>query len=111
MFTSREYQDENSKDYQLNKSQLGEMLNFIDGQMSPENCIFIATTNHIERLDPALIRPGRFDLQIEMKYLDYELASQMCERFNQNPDDILKDEKLPISPAYLQAKLIENLYK
>lgn len=111
MFRSREYQDETNKDHKLNNVQLGEILNFIDGQLSPENCIFIATTNHIERLDPALIRPGRFDLQIEMKYLDYELASQMCERFNQNPDDILKDEKLPISPAYLQAKLIENLYK
>ena len=112
MFTSREYINDNDKENnrQLSKSSLGEILNFIDGQMSPENCIFIATTNHIERLDPALIRPGRFDLQIEMKYLDYDLAVQMCKRFNQDPDKILKDEKLPISPAYLQAKLIENLY-
>lgn len=111
MFTSREYMDENDKKQSNNaKAQLGQILNFIDGQMSPENCIFIATTNHIERLDPALIRPGRFDLQIEMKYLDYDLAVQMCKRFNQEPDKILKDEKLPISPAYLQAKLIENLY-
>lgn len=63
MFTSREYMDENDKKQSNNaKAQLGQILNFIDGQMSPENCIFIATTNHIERLDPALIRPGRFDL-------------------------------------------------
>lgn len=111
MFASREYMDENDEKQSNNaKAQLGQILNFIDGQMSPENCIFIATTNHIERLDPALIRPGRFDLQIEMKYLDYDLAVQMCKRFNQEPDKILKDEKLPISPAYLQAKLIENLY-
>lgn len=112
MFTSREYSKSNTdkNEKQLDKALLGDILNFIDGQASPENCIFIATTNHIERLDPALIRPGRFDLQIEMKYLDYELACKMCKRFNKDPDVILKDETLPISPAYLQSKLIENLY-
>ncbi|KAK4683993.1 hypothetical protein P7C73_g6212, partial [Tremellales sp. Uapishka_1] len=43
---------------------LSGMLNAIDGVSSQEGCILIATTNHLTRLDPALSRPGRFDLWI-----------------------------------------------
>jgi len=44
------------------------LLNAIDGAASREGRILIMTTNHRERLDPALIRPGRVDLQISFKY-------------------------------------------
>ncbi|KAL9715302.1 Complex III assembly protein translocase and chaperone [Leucoagaricus gongylophorus] len=37
-------------------------LNALDGVASGEERIIFMTTNHIERLDPALIRPGRVDL-------------------------------------------------
>ncbi|KAK7467262.1 Complex III assembly protein translocase and chaperone [Stygiomarasmius scandens] len=37
-------------------------LNAIDGVASGEERILFLTTNHIERLDPALIRPGRVDM-------------------------------------------------
>jgi chaperone BCS1 len=40
------------------------LLNAIDGIMPKEGNIFIMTTNHIERLDPAFIRPGRCDVNI-----------------------------------------------
>ncbi|WVO13986.1 hypothetical protein L204_101611 [Cryptococcus depauperatus] len=40
------------------------LLNAIDGVSSQEGCVLVATTNHIEHLDPALSRPGRFDVQI-----------------------------------------------
>lgn len=43
------------------------LLNVLDGTLSPEDVIFIMTTNHIEKIDPALIRPGRMDLSIEIK--------------------------------------------
>ena len=35
----------------------------LDGLYSTEDTIYIATTNHIDRLDPAMIRHGRFDIQ------------------------------------------------
>lgn len=44
------------------------LLNAIDGVASHEGRILIMTTNHRERLDPALIRPGRVDMQIEFGY-------------------------------------------
>jgi len=45
---------------------LAYLLNVLDGTMAPEDVIFIMTTNHIEKLDKALIRPGRIDLDIEL---------------------------------------------
>jgi chaperone BCS1 len=37
-------------------------LNALDGVASGEERIVFMTTNHIEKLDPALIRPGRVDV-------------------------------------------------
>jgi mitochondrial chaperone BCS1 len=37
------------------------LLNALDGVASGEERIVFMTTNHVERLDPALIRPGRVD--------------------------------------------------
>lgn len=37
------------------------MLNALDGLMSTDGVITVMTTNHIERLDPALVRGGRVD--------------------------------------------------
>ncbi len=37
-------------------------LNALDGVRSQEGQILFMTTNHIENLDPALLRPGRTDL-------------------------------------------------
>lgn len=42
------------------------LLNVLDGTMCPENVIFIMTTNHPEKLDPALTRYGRIDLKFEL---------------------------------------------
>lgn len=39
-------------------------LNALDGVASGEERIIFMTTNHLERLDPALIRPGRVDLPV-----------------------------------------------
>ncbi|KAI6671437.1 hypothetical protein NL676_006322 [Syzygium grande] len=49
---------------------LSGLLNFIDGLWSScgDERIIVFTTNHIEKLDPALLRPGRMDLHIPMSY-------------------------------------------
>lgn len=49
---------------------LSGLLNFIDGLWSScgDERIIIFTTNHKERLDPALLRPGRMDMHIHMSY-------------------------------------------
>jgi hypothetical protein len=58
----------NNLDVQGNdKLSLSTVLNILDGPMSPRDIIFIMTTNHPEKLDPALIRPGRMDLSITIR--------------------------------------------
>lgn len=97
------------------KSILSELLNFLDGSSSPDSCIIIATTNHIEKLDPAIIRSGRFDIKIQMGKISRDLAIQMCEDFNCNPEEILDDSTTEYNPSELQSKLIfdskNRLYK
>ncbi|XP_019244576.1 PREDICTED: AAA-ATPase At3g28510-like [Nicotiana attenuata] len=49
---------------------LSGLLNLIDGLWSScgDERIIIFTTNHVEKLDPALLRPGRMDVHIHMAY-------------------------------------------
>lgn len=46
---------------------LSGLLNVLDSVSSEEGRITFATTNHIEKLDPALTRPGRMDVKLEYK--------------------------------------------
>ena len=45
-------------------------LNILQGTLTIENSVFIVTTNHIDHLDPAFYRDGRFDVKIELKLCD-----------------------------------------
>jgi len=42
------------------------LLNCLDGVYYKEGLITVMTTNHVEKLDPALIRPGRMDLKVNI---------------------------------------------
>ncbi|KAJ7606200.1 hypothetical protein FB45DRAFT_950840 [Roridomyces roridus] len=46
---------------------LSGLLNVLDSISSGEGRITFATTNHIDHLDPALIRPGRMDVKVRIK--------------------------------------------
>lgn len=50
------------------KLDLQYLLMKLDGLESANNRIIIATTNHPERIDPALLRPGRFGIQLNLTY-------------------------------------------
>lgn len=54
------------------------LLNAIDGVGSGDGRIFFMTTNCAEKLDPALVRPGRADLHL---HLGWPTASQVCRIF------------------------------
>lgn len=82
------------------------LLQLLDGINSCNKTIFLATTNYIDRLDPALIRDGRFDIKIEMKNFDYDEAVEMCNKFNVDSEVVFRDEQFPINPAYLQNKIV-----
>lgn len=80
-------------------SPLHEILNAMDGMQTPDGLKFIVTTNHIGRLDPAIVRPGRIDEVIEVGPLSRDSARQMFKAFY-GRDGI--DAYLPRTGAELQ---------
>uniref|UniRef100_A0A803LSX4 AAA+ ATPase domain-containing protein n=1 Tax=Chenopodium quinoa TaxID=63459 RepID=A0A803LSX4_CHEQI len=62
---------------------LSGLLNFIGGIWSAcgEERIIVFTTNHVDKLDPALIRPGRRDLHIELSYCRYEAFKMLAKNY------------------------------
>jgi len=43
---------------------LSGLLNVLDGFAAPTGVLFMMTTNYVEKLDPALLRPGRIDYKL-----------------------------------------------
>ncbi|KAF8013022.1 hypothetical protein BT93_I1015 [Corymbia citriodora subsp. variegata] len=62
------------KEQKSSKVTLSGLLNFIDGIWSAcgGERLIVFTTNHLDKLDPALIRRGRMDKHIEMSYCCFE---------------------------------------
>merc|ERR1719502_48290 len=52
------------------------LLNALDGVADPRGTVIFLTTNHKNRLDPALVRAGRCDVQVELTYaVDEQLST------------------------------------
>jgi chaperone BCS1 len=101
-------------------------LNALDGVASGEERIIFMTTNHAEKLDPALIRPGRVDLsvlvgdaspaQARMLFTRFygggeSVTQEVVERMGQRVEELTTDEMRKgrrISMAALQGLFIRN---
>ena len=59
------------------KLDLAGLLNVLDGVVDCPNRILVMTTNHPEKLDPALIRPGRIDKIIYLGYIQAPEAKEV----------------------------------
>jgi len=64
-----------------NKLTLAGLLGAIDGPLAAEGRVLIMTTNHPERLDPALVRPGRADRRYHIGDATSDQARRMALRF------------------------------
>jgi ATP-dependent 26S proteasome regulatory subunit len=60
-----------------NRITLSFILNIIDGIREHSGRILIITSNHYDKLDPALVRPGRIDISLEMKKASIDLIKDM----------------------------------
>lgn len=87
---------------------LSGLLNVLDGLLAPSGVMYFMTTNHIEKLDPALIRPGRIDI---IKHIGIADASQKISLFKQFfPNEEIPSEHLEkeMTMADLQQILLEK---
>lgn len=57
------------------------LLNALDGAAAQEGCVIVLTTNHKEKLDEALIRPGRCDVHVQITKASKDQAKRMFNRF------------------------------
>ncbi len=57
------------------------LLNELDGFEASNGVLVIAATNSIKALDPALIRPGRFDAKLTVPYPDENARRQLVEMY------------------------------
>lgn len=60
---------------------LGDLLNIFDGVCELNGIVYVMTTNHKELLDPALIRPGRITIDLEMKNMEEAEIKEMLTYF------------------------------
>lgn len=109
-----------------NKNTVSRLLKFLD---NPPSCyyrgrdnnddgrtvqIIIATTNYYDKLDKAVKRFGRFDLQFEMPDFSKAEAIDFCNLYDLQLEDIcdnVNTKNFRISPAELQVLCISNIDK
>ena len=60
---------------------LSGLLNVLDGFSAPENMLFVMTTNKIDALDRALLRPGRIDYKLFFGGVLEEQKIELYRRF------------------------------
>jgi len=83
-----------------NRLSFSTFLNCLDGVFYKHGLIVIMTTNHAEKLDPALIRPGRIDFKMEIINPQFDEVKSYMELFYDCPLDIRKngyDARYPMS--------------
>ncbi|KAJ5155883.1 hypothetical protein N7492_008686 [Penicillium capsulatum] len=62
------------------------LLNTLDGVASAEERIIFLTTNHVERLDEALVRPGRVDMTVRLGEVTRYQVGRLWDRFYEELD-------------------------
>lgn len=68
------------------------LLNSLDGLLSTDGILTVMTTNHIEKLDPALIRAGRVDRKFEFKLPSHEQMKALYASFYPDAEKSLSNE-------------------
>lgn len=97
------FEQKKQKDFNQNA-----IFQLLDGVYSTDDTIYIATTNYKDRIDSALIRYGRFDIQEELDYFNEDEALE-CVKLLGYDKEVLENMKLeyPVQPSYLQSKIME----
>ncbi|KAK4779038.1 hypothetical protein SAY86_006566 [Trapa natans] len=107
-----------SKTSDGDKITLSGLLNFIDGLWSScgDQRVIVFTTNHKDRLDPALLRPGRMDMHIHMSYCSFNGFKTLARNYlalaqDENPFFVEIERLLEVvqaTPAEIAGELMKS---
>ncbi|KAE9164153.1 hypothetical protein PF004_g29919 [Phytophthora fragariae] len=105
-----------SSSSEFDKLNLSGLLNVLDGVIDCPGRIVIMTTNHPEKLDPALIRPGRVNKKLMLGYMnsvqvqnkvEYYFATT-CSPVQRKTLQGVMDSATPVTPAAVEALCSEH---
>ena len=87
---------------------LDDILNLWDGIRETPGRIMIISSNHYHDLDPALIRPGRIDLTLELTYTTHETIKEIYKHlFN---EELTNNELQNVESNFYSPAEIINIY-
>jgi cell division protease FtsH len=100
-------------------SMVNQLLTEMDGFRKEELVFVVGTTNFVESLDPALLRPGRFEFHLQVPYpnaedrkailsiydqkLELDLSTRALEYAVKRTGDFVEGQNTPYSGDHLQA--------
>ena len=84
------------------------LLNLMEGILEMDGRIIIMTTNHIDKIDPALIRPGRIDIKINFKLLNSKEINEMVRFYIKTWKDIRIAKGVKMSHAKLMNIIVSS---
>eukprot|EP00742_Colponemidia_sp_Colp-10_P001254 GILJ01001351.1.p1 GENE.GILJ01001351.1~~GILJ01001351.1.p1 ORF type:complete len:539 (-),score=95.89 GILJ01001351.1:92-1708(-) len=97
------------------KLDLSGLLNVLDGVVDCPDRILIMTSNHPEKLDPALIRPGRINQKIYLGYIQLPELLQMTQLYfgqfsgplQERLSKVFEERRLSLTPARVEQLCVE----
>lgn len=96
----------------LDTKMVNQLLSIMDGPNKLDNVIIIGITNRLSSIDPALMRPGRFEVQIEIGLPDrdarVEIFDVHTKRMKENgylADDVDLEQLAEMTPNYSGADI------
>jgi len=93
------------------KVTLSFLLNLLDGILEVPGRILIITTNRVDYLDKAFIRPGRIDINLKVGHCDENMIRDMFEHFYEDSVPVSKyplEYRKKITPAQLNKIILDN---
>ena len=87
------------------------VLNMFDGIVEQHDAIIVFTTNHLEDIDPAAIRPGRVDYMLELKNATVETIKEMItHKFKLTQEELLVyEDKINSLESNISPALVQNM--
>jgi len=109
---SKEYQLflEHQKMHQKDPLTLSHLLNIIDGILETPGRILIITTNHPEKLDEALIRPGRIDMTVKFDRCTIQDTIDIVEMFYEEKFPTMEKNSL-VNKKYTPAEVYQICFQ
>ena len=100
-----------SVEHSSSRGTINQILSEMDGFDQTDNILVIGATNHEGSLDPAAVRPGRFDKKIHVPHPDVNGRKDIFEHFLKKikHDEGIDSKKLAIMCPNFTGAEIENL--